>query len=52
MRTAYYSLVLALMLVMRVSSVTFDLSKTNKHGAAMISSMCNKDTVLDFNLSP
>lgn len=40
------------MFIVNVQSDAFNLEKIDKHGSTLKIATCNKDTVLDFYLSP
>lgn len=52
MEIKFLYLALILMLVVNVQSDAFNLEKIDKHGSNLKIATCNKDTVLDFYLSP
>ena len=52
MRSSLYFLIVVLVLALQTQSAFFDLKKGDKHGGAMESSLCNKNTVIDLYFSP
>jgi len=52
MERKFLYLALILMLAINVQCDAFNLSKIDKHGSTLEIATCNKDTVLDFYLSP
>lgn len=52
MKTGFLCIALILMFTVNVQSDAFNLEKVDKHGNTLKVALCNKNTVLDFYLSP